>query len=71
MYPNPPGGQGRVPTSMDSPPHAGTLKKQSQSKNAKELCTPSLSLCGVLKHVHTSARLGVASSSVSEHYRTL
>ena len=30
-----------------------------------------LSLCGVLKHVHTSARLGVASSSVSEHYRTL
>ena len=72
MYPNPPGGQGSVPTSTDSSPHAGTLKKQSYSRRTQRSCVlHSLSLCGVLKHVHTSARLGVASSSVSEHYHTL
>ena len=65
MYP---GGQGSVPTSTDSPPHAGTLKKQSQSKNAKELCTPFLKLVWSAQACTYISQTG---SSLKQRVRTL
>ena len=38
MCPNPPGGQGSVPTSTDSPPDAGTPERPSPSRRMQRSC---------------------------------
>ena len=51
MCPNPPGVQGSVPASTDSPPDAGSPEGPSPSQRTQRSCVLH-PLCGVLKHVH-------------------